>query len=80
MTFDGLIITANSSMNTTSASGLNYTITFSAASTSGIASWDVPINIRLAKPHMALLHIVCFITNVLTVSMHINAYKIEVNV
>ena len=50
VTFDGLIITANSSMNTTSASGLNYTITFSAASTAGITSWDVPINIRLAKP------------------------------
>lgn len=46
VTFDGLIITANSSMNTTSAPGLNYTITFSAASTSGITSWDVPINIR----------------------------------
>lgn len=46
VTFDGLIITANSSMNTTGAYGLNYTITFSAASISGITSWDVPVNIR----------------------------------
>ena len=46
VTFDGLIITANTSMNTTNAFGLNYTITFSAASISGITSWDVPINIR----------------------------------
>ena len=46
VTFDGLIITANSSMNSTAAYGLNYTITFSAASLSGITSWDVPINIR----------------------------------
>ena len=49
VTFDGLIITANSSMNTTGAYGLNYTITFSAASTSGITSWDVPVNIRYTQ-------------------------------
>ena len=46
VTFDGLIITANSTMNTTNVYGLNYTITFSAASVSGITSWHVPINIR----------------------------------
>ena len=52
VTFDGLIITANSTMNTTSAHGLNYTVTFSAASISGISSWDVPINVRCDSPHL----------------------------
>ena len=46
VTFDGLIITANSSMNTTGMYGLNYTITFSATSLAGIDSWDIPVNIR----------------------------------
>ena len=53
VTFDGLIITANYSMNSTSAYGLNYTITFSAASISGITSWDVPINIRYTHSPMS---------------------------
>ena len=46
VTFDGLLITANATMNTTSIYGLNYTITFAAASVSGITSWDVAVNIR----------------------------------
>lgn len=49
VTFDGLLITANSTMNTTSIYGLNYTITFAAASVSGITSWDVAVNIRCSK-------------------------------
>ena len=33
-------------MNTTNVYGLNYTISFSAASVSGITSWDVAVNVR----------------------------------
>ncbi|KAL0048014.1 hypothetical protein WJX82_005700 [Trebouxia sp. C0006] len=70
VTFDGLIITANSTMNTTSTYGLNYTVTFAAASISGISSWDVAINIRGCEPGEQYDNNVCRVCQEQTYSFH----------